>query len=462
MLIPYEELREADFPDFIECAGQRFPLQYKFDPGEEEDGVFLEVPEEDLNLLDPYLMEYSVPGYLVWKAGFLLRSLSKSLRRNYMPLDDTAEMFMDDFRAGKIFTGRPFSETFASWLNDHFEETISPEVFDAIELPEYLRMKLVVLDAKGKVLHVHREMPGNLAKDSRVGRNVQAAAQWNLTNFHDWPGTEVMPLSVRLSKETELAAYVALVDEGETLGRALFLRKSEAEYEHARAILKLWRMRLPQILKPLRAMMNIPHAMELSFFLKYRDWKEDTLDNAVRKALGGDLWEIRSEEMFNLRLEESRDQTAAVISDFMEELNGVFRAYSEVMTLLRKLNEESETHEDIEEELRVLFRPGFLKTPEIFERSARYLKALNIRIQRAIASPQKDRTKGESIAPYIRKFRMGLEMVESFERSDDLRAYCLLLEEARIAAYAPEMRPLVKCGEAVLKERWEALRFSAD
>ena len=271
-----------------------------------------------------------------------------------------------------------------------------------------------------------------------------------------------MPQSVRLSKDAELAAYPALVDEGETLGRALFLRKSEAEYEHARAILKLWRMRLPQILKPLRAMMNIPHPMELSFFLKYRDWKEDALDNAVTRALGNDLWEIRSEEVFNLRLEESRDQAAAVISDFMEELNGVFRAYSEVMTLLRKLDEGSETYEDIEEELRFLFRPGFLKTPEIFERSARYLKALNIRIQRAIASPQKDRTKGESIAPYIRKFRMGLEMVESLEHSDDLRAYCLLLEEARIAAYAPEMRPLVKCGETVLKERWEALRFSAD
>ena len=462
MLIPYEELCETDFPDFIECAGQRFPLRYKFDPGEEEDGVFLEIAEEDLNLLDPYLTEYLVPGYLVWKAGFLLRSLPKSLRRNYLPLDDTIGEFMKDCRAGKIFTGRPFSEAFASWLNDHCGETITPDIFDAIELPEYLRMKLAVLDAKGKVRHVYREMPGDLTKDSRVGRNVPAAAQWNLANFHDWPGAEVMPQSVRLSKDAELAAYPALVDEGETLGRALFLRKSEAEYEHARAILKLWRMRLPQILKPLRALMNVPHPMELSFFLKYRDWKEDALDNAVGKALGGDLWEIRSEEVFNLRLEESRDQAAGAITGFMEELNGVFHAYGEVMALLRKLDEESETYEDIEEELHFLFRPGFLKTPEIFERSARYLKALNIRIQRAIAFPQKDRTKGESIAPYIRKFRMGLEMVESFERSDDLRAYCLLLEEARIAAYAPEMRPLVKCGEAVLKERWEALRFSAD
>ena len=87
---------------------------------------------------------------------------------------------------------------------------------------------------------------------------------------------------------------------------------------------------------------------------------------------------------------------------------------------------------------------------------------MNIRIQRAIASPQKDLTKGETIAPYIRKFRMALEMVDSLENSGDLPAYFLLLEEARIAAYAPEMRPLVKCGEAVLKDRWDALCFTGD
>ena len=57
---------------------------------------------------------------------------------------------------------------------------------------------------------------------------------------------------------------------------------------------------------------------------------------------------------------------------------------------------------------------------------------------------------------------MALEMVDSLENSGDLRAYFLLLEEARIAAYAPEMRPLVKCGEAVLKDRWDALRFTGD
>ena len=462
MLIPYEELHEEDYPDSIVSAGQRFRLRYQFDPGEKEDGIFLEVREDSLNLLDPYLTDYLVPGYLAQKAGFLLRSLPKSLRRNYMPLDAAVEGFMDDFRAGKIFTGQSFPEAFADYLNENYEEQISVENLESIELPEYLQMKLVILDSRGKVVKVHRGMPEGFVKDSKVSHAVPAAKQWFLTGFHDWPGTEAMPFAVRLSEETGVSACPALVDEGETLGRALFLKESEAKEHHCRALLKLWRMRLPQILKPLRSMMNASHQIELSFFLKYREWKEDAIDNAAEKALGGNLWEIRSEEEFNLRLEQSRDQAAAIITDFMDELARVFRAYSELMPLLRKLDEESETYEDIEEELRFFFRPGFLKTQEIFERCARYLKALNIRIQRAIASPQKDLTKGETIAPYIRKFRMALEMVDSLENSGDLRAYFLLLEEARIAAYAPEMRPLVKCGEAVLKDRWDALRFTGD
>ena len=48
MLIPFEELHEKDYPDFLSCAGQRFRLRYVFDPGEEQDGLFLDVREDYL------------------------------------------------------------------------------------------------------------------------------------------------------------------------------------------------------------------------------------------------------------------------------------------------------------------------------------------------------------------------------------------------------------------------------
>ena len=64
----------------------RFPLKYVFDPGEENDGITLEIKQDMLNLLDPNLPDYLVPGYLSDKVGFLLRSMNKSLRKQFMPL----------------------------------------------------------------------------------------------------------------------------------------------------------------------------------------------------------------------------------------------------------------------------------------------------------------------------------------------------------------------------------------
>ena len=42
------------YPDFLISSGERFRLKYKFDPGEEKDGLFLLVPDDNLNLLDRY------------------------------------------------------------------------------------------------------------------------------------------------------------------------------------------------------------------------------------------------------------------------------------------------------------------------------------------------------------------------------------------------------------------------
>ena len=87
-----------------------------------------------------------------------------------MPLDAAVEGFMDDFRAGKIFTGQSFPEAFADYLNENYEEQISVENLESIELPEYLQMKLVILDSRGKVVKVHRGMPEGFVKDSTTGR----------------------------------------------------------------------------------------------------------------------------------------------------------------------------------------------------------------------------------------------------------------------------------------------------
>ncbi len=459
MLVPFDELHEEDYPDFLTCSGIRFPLHYVFEPGEENDGVTMNVKQEFLNLLNPFLPEYLVPGYLEEKVGFLLRSLSKTLRKKYMPLEEVQQTFMEEYRDGGIFTGRSLAESLSDFLEQYRGEAPGPEVFEQVDLPEYLTMKLAIADERGRV-KIHRSFPEESLKDSRLSHALPTVRKFHAVAPDSWPGDEDLPLALPLSEKNPVRAFPALADLGESVGRELFLEESEARAHHAKALLKLWRLRLPQILKPVKNSFKPGHTMELEFFLHYPDWRDDILDNAASEALGGDLWSLRNRAEFERRTEDSRDTVADCARKWFDALERIHPLLTEVRKAIGRLHPDSETRLDAEAELSLFFRPGFLRTGDLFLRTERYLKALLIRLRRAFDAPEKDRSKGVSLERFVRKFRMAMEMMKGVENSPGLLAYLLLLEEARIAVYAPEIKPLVKCSEAVLEREWETLRLS--
>ncbi len=458
VFIPFEELPEKDYPDSLTVSGMRFPLKYVFDPGEENDGITLQIKEEMLNLLDPHLMDYLVPGYLTEKVGFLLRSMNKTLRKMFMPLDEVQEAFMESFRAGEIFTGQDLADSLCGFLRDFRGDAPDPEIFRAMDLPEYLTMKLAVRDKDGHV-RIFREFPNSSAKQSRLSHALPTVRQFHRAAGNCWPGNDPLPLTMEFSAGNPVPAYPALTLEGDRIARELFLDETEARESHRKAVLHLWKITLPQILKPLRNSLRPDPQMDLEFFLHYPDWKEDVIDLAVVSAMGGDLWQIRSAEEFSSRLEESRDLVAEEVMGHFERLRSMTPLIREVRRLLKQLREGSAAGMDIEAELNLYFRPGFFRTPELLERTPRYLKALEIRLRRAYDSPEKDRSKGEFLESYIRKYRIAETAVDGVENSPGLLSFLLLLEETRIAVYAPEIRPLTRCSEKILAQAWQDLKL---
>jgi ATP-dependent helicase HrpA len=61
---PGAELPEGAYPDALEREGIRLPLAYRFEPGEEDDGVTATVPIAALNGLPDWLGDWLVPGLL--------------------------------------------------------------------------------------------------------------------------------------------------------------------------------------------------------------------------------------------------------------------------------------------------------------------------------------------------------------------------------------------------------------
>ncbi|MCW8875091.1 MAG: ATP-dependent RNA helicase HrpA, partial [Gammaproteobacteria bacterium] len=90
LLAQEEAVDVRQFPAELEWQGLRLPVRYRFEPGEEDDGMTVTVPLAALNQLRPEFFEWLVPGLLEEKLTLLIKSLPKQQRRHFVPVPEYA------------------------------------------------------------------------------------------------------------------------------------------------------------------------------------------------------------------------------------------------------------------------------------------------------------------------------------------------------------------------------------
>ncbi|MCI5168470.1 MAG: DUF3418 domain-containing protein, partial [Candidatus Electrothrix sp. GM3_4] len=93
------------FPKTLTTAQGELRLHYAFHPGQDDDGVTVDVPVSCCPALSSALFELMVPGLLEDKVVALLKGLPKRLRKLFVPLPDTAAQLMDglDLYQGSLY-----------------------------------------------------------------------------------------------------------------------------------------------------------------------------------------------------------------------------------------------------------------------------------------------------------------------------------------------------------------------
>ena len=455
----HEKLEEKDFPDYIHASRMRFPLRYIFDCESKYDGITIRIPENCLNLFDPHRADYLVPGYLYWKVEFLLRGLPKSIRKELNPMKDCVKEFILLCNSEEIFIERPLTHTLQEYLEEYYGQSVERSLLEEQELPPYLVMKIALTGENGRVIKVLESFPGKHEISSRLSNELPAAKKYTVSGHTSWPFITDLPYSVEASPKSGKTAYPALVDEGESVGSSLFLDEYDAKNHHKEGLLRLLKLRFPQLAKALKQGAKLTHNIELSFFLNYPQWKEDLADISMLQALENAPEDVRTISDFEAACEQVSSHAAEISSAILDELEEIHFHYMKAEGALKKIRSDSETADDVNTQLDFLFRPGFLRCPEAVDRYARYLKALSVRLERAASSSlQKDLAKGEKIAPFIRKFHIAADSLDvPLEKKQSLYEFFLLLEEARISAYTPEITSLVKASPAKLEQAWESV-----
>ena len=461
-IVFYPELLKDSslYPDFITSGGTRLQVRYLFDVESSSDGVTLCARKNELNLVNPHILDYGVPGFLAQKVEHLFRSLPKNIRRSLQPMAETTANFMALYRKKQILTEQPLSEAVREYLLDYLDVDVPVSVLENVDYPEFLVTKLAILDERNKILKVLRSFPGRDVLGSRLSKSVQGAKQFYRAPGSVWPEGMELPESAALAENDERRIYPALIVENGLVGCSSFLNMREAELNHRAGVLQLVKLTAKMQTDYWKSKIRISRQLTLSFFLQYKEWKEDLLDLAILMALKSDPSDIRSAGRFDAELEYALDRIGPEILKWVDELEKFSAAADRSRDLIRRLPAHSWTESDASRQLDFLFRSGFLRCAEAVCEYSRYLRSLNQRLERAIGGGgAKDAAKGENLEPFVNRFLLASERCDIASHAG-LLDFFLLLQEARIASFTPEIRARKGSTVQALSDSWNSLRLN--
>ncbi|WP_405165707.1 ATP-dependent RNA helicase HrpA [Nocardia sp. NBC_01499] len=209
-------LDPAAFPDAWRQGELSFPLTYQFEPGNEEDGVTVRIPVEQLAHVRAVGFDWLVPGMRDELAAALIKTLPKALRRSVVPAPDFAAAAL----AALTPRAEPLRIGLARELSRLGSITIDPTDLDTAALPDHLRMTFAAVDTDGRVLARGKSLPAlksQLAEQvaasvarATAGSERAPAAAWTSESL----GT-VEPTVRREVAGQTVTGYPALVPEGD-------------------------------------------------------------------------------------------------------------------------------------------------------------------------------------------------------------------------------------------------------
>ncbi len=453
-----EHVTVERFPRFLEIDGNTLQYRYHFEPGHPSDGVTVEVPSGLLPRLDSDSFSWLVPGLLLEKIIALIKGLPKTLRKNFIPVNEYAESSLHHLdRAHGSLT-----DSLARALEHMAGVRIDEKDWDESALPDHLRINFEVLGPDGGIVAHGRSIESllsDLAQRPQF-KAVQATSdpRYDRAGIRTWDFGD-LPETVAFHRDgISITVYPALVDEKNSVAIRAFDSPLKAHRAHKAGLRRLLVLQLPDHERQLRKKLPNMDRMCINYsnIGSCESLRRDLVDTALDEVLFGGCKpvEIRSEESFRLKVDYAR---SALIPASNELCHLAAQSLELYRACLHGLDDcETETAGDIKRQLRGLIYKGFVsKTPpKNLKHLPRYLEGVKVRIGRAKLSPEKDARCMQMVFPYE-------ERLANFDDNsygvDDpaLMEFRWLLEEYRISLFAQELRTAVPVSAKRLDKKWD-------
>jgi ATP-dependent helicase HrpA len=453
MLIRYlpDEGVLEQFPRRLDLGHRVLDCDYAFDPGTEIDGVTLTIPAEATGEVPREQLDWLVPGLLADKITALIRGLPKAYRVQLVPVADTVKLILEEMPQGK----ESLPTALSRFLFKRLQVNVPAAAWPVDDLPDHLKMRLAITDAKGKVVASGRDdrlldqapatpaLPSGLSGLKRKWERDDITA-WN---FGDLPDV----LTADDHRGSPWRLYPRLAVAGETVGIKLFTDSKAADAAHTAGVAALLARQFADDIKHLKKNLKLPALLkrQVHYFGGMKAVEAQLFECVTRELFAVNLltaaqYDAHVETLIDMRVHQcGRDLCDAVVA--------VVEAHHEAQCRILEIEQKrvatpvvGQFLQTLKDELARLVPDNFvsLYDRERLAHLVRYLKTLSIRVQRGITDLEKDRSRQALIAPFIEQLgRMlaSMDATTSAEKRAAVEAFFWNIEEYKVSVFAQEV-----------------------
>ena len=448
----------AGFPDHMVLGDGRFTLSYRFNPGENDDGVTLTLPVSAAGAVPGESTDWVVPGLLGEKITGLIRNLPKAYRKQLVPVNETVAVIMEKM---PLYRGS-LKGSLSRFIRGQFGVTIPVSLWSEKDLPPHLKLRFALVDKNGKVLFSGRDrdvLDGLPRGQIDPDHLADARKAWEKSGLVTWAvGDLPEMISIDCGGGQTLPAYPVIEPDNGSVNLRLYTDRAAARDVHKKGVAHLFSIYFAKEIKHLKKNVSLSRDLKQCAMLV---GGEEKLAGAVADNVVGRLFavDIRTEAAF---FDLARDMVNRILPEGMalvEKIRPVLLMYRDIRQRLGSLpaSAPEAVVKRVEASLSALLPPGFIASYSVdrIEHLPRYLKALSLRLERGLNDPEKDHAKEEKLEKCrnrLGELRKQVDAGASEQKRAAVEDYFWMIEEFKVQLFAQELKTAIRISEKRLAE----------
>ncbi|MEE3259953.1 MAG: ATP-dependent RNA helicase HrpA [Candidatus Latescibacterota bacterium] len=425
------------FPDALDYDGEALALSYAYCPGQDEDGITVKLPYKLAHTVDPEILEWLVPGLLEEKITVLLRALPKAIRKQLLPIPEKAKSI-----AARLKPTHPtFLESLQAHIRQHYRIQLRAGDWNADDLPDHLRMRIEVQGTNEKPIAAGRDLAQltqNLEQHDTPAEFdawKEGASQWERSGVMSWDFGD-LPERIEITQigGVPLYGWPGLDRDEEGVSLRLYKSRAEAASRSRQGFFGLCALALSDDLAWLQRELKELAQFKARYQGSALELREQAFEHLERYLFQREQILPLCQRDFDAALARAKKLLRGLAPRFISLVDGLLNARREI--LLSSLN-----YRGLDGDLQRLLPADFLaRVPfEQLTHLHRYLKAVQVRAERAKTDPRKDAQKAALVAVYQNQLEQFTGAENSPEREARVEELRWMLEEYRVSVFAQEL-----------------------